>query len=112
MVHYAGRDVAKWQRLDDAARELHMSDTLARFNKMHGDQAPAMLEGARRLVAELCTKDPTLKSFLEDSGAGASLAVINALAAAAKRRIRHRVEWRYTQAARRGGRGDRESERR
>ena len=86
MVHYAGRDVAKWQRMDDAARELHMSDSIARFNKMHGADAPAMLEGAPRLTAELCRKDPSMKSFLEDSGAGASLAVISALADAAKRR--------------------------
>jgi hypothetical protein len=86
MVYYAGRDVAKWQRMDDAARELHMSDSVARFNKMHGDEAPAMLEGARRLVAELGKKDPALKLFLEDSGAGASLGVISALADAASRR--------------------------
>jgi hypothetical protein len=88
MLHFAAKDVGKWMQMNDPARELHIQDTLARFNKMHGDQAPAMLAGAKRLVAELCKKDPTLKSFLEESGAGASLGVISALANAAKRRYR------------------------
>ena len=86
MLHYAGRDVAHWTTMDDGSRERHMSDSIARFNKMHGADAPAMLEGARRLTAELCRKDPSMKSFLEDSGAGASLAVISAVADAASRR--------------------------
>ncbi len=40
-----------------ARRELHVADSLERFNRMHGADAPAMLEGARRLVAEITAKD-------------------------------------------------------
>ena len=66
-----------------------MADSLERFNRMHGADAPAMLEGARRLVADITAKDGgRLKEILEVTGAGASLAVINAIAAAAKRRYR------------------------
>jgi hypothetical protein len=86
VLHYAGRDVTQWSQMEDDARERHQNDSVARFNRHHGDEAPAMLEGARRLVAELCTKDPRLGPFLNDSGAGSSLALIEALAAAAKRR--------------------------
>ena len=89
MISFAATDVAKWTQMDDTRRELHIADSLGRFNKMHGDQAPAMLDGARRLVAEITAKDGgRLREILEETGAGASLAVINALAAAAKRRYR------------------------
>jgi hypothetical protein len=89
MISFAANDVAKWTQMDDAQRELHIADSLGRFNKMHGDQAPAMLDGARKLVAEITAKDGgRLREILEVTGAGASLAVINALAHAAKRRYR------------------------
>jgi hypothetical protein len=86
VVSLAHADIAKWQGLNEEQRGQHKTDTVARFNRMHGAEAPAMLEGARRLARELCAKDSMLESFLQESGAGSSLAVINALAAAAKRR--------------------------
>lgn len=87
MVSFAANDVIKWASMDDGQRDRHVNDSLARFGKMHGDQAPAMLDGARRLVAEITAKDGgRLREFLEESGAGVSLALIETLAAAAKRR--------------------------
>ena len=48
-----------------------------------------MDDGARRLIAEITAKDGgRLRQILLETGAGASLAVWNAFAAAAKRKYR------------------------
>ena len=87
MISFAANDVVKWSQMDEDAQQVHLNDTRARFNKIHGDQAPAMEAGARRLIAEITAKDGgRLREILLVSGAGASLAVWNAIAAAAKRK--------------------------
>ncbi len=87
MVEFAANDLVKWSQMDDVARTEHLNDTRARFHKIHGDQASALEAGARRLIAEITAKDGgRLREILLVSGAGASLAVWNAIAAAAKRR--------------------------
>ena|SRR5579862_138672 len=89
MISFAANDVLKWTQMDDARRELQLADTRERFFKIHGDQAQAMEDGARRLIAEITAKDGgRLREILLTTGAGASLAVWNAVAAAAKRRYR------------------------
>ncbi len=87
MVSFAANDLVKWGQMDEVARAHHLNDTVARFRALHGEQAPAMEAGARRLVAEIDAKQGgRLREILMTSGAGASLGVWNAIATAAKRR--------------------------
>jgi hypothetical protein len=81
----AARFAPTWQSMDDAGREAHSTEVRAQLHRMWGDQTPARIALAQRLVAEIEKKRPGIRDMLEASGAGSNLRVLVNLGLQAER---------------------------
>ena len=71
---------AQWQQMTAPQRELHGRQAQAQIERLFGDKASERIALARQMIHELEAKKPGLIRYLEETGAGNSVALIANLA--------------------------------
>jgi hypothetical protein len=66
-------DAAKFAPMNDEQWQAHHDDTIERFNRIHGADAPAAMNTARAAIDAIERAHPGFKDFVAERGLGASL---------------------------------------